>query len=420
MSIAVLNEQQDLSPNDHRRIGRRMDLFHQQDEGPGMVFWHPRGMALYRVIEDYIRSRMRRAGFSEIRTPQVLSRRLWEQSGHWEKFGANMFSFSAKDGEDDVFGAANIEARRMYALKPMSCPGHIQIFNAALYSYRDLPVRFSEFGACHRNEPSGALSGLMRLRAFTQDDAHIFCREDQAVEEIAKFCRMLSAVYADFGFKNVKVAFSTRPALRAGDDETWDRAEAILENAAKSIGLSYKLQPGEGAFYGPKLEFVLTDNRGRDWQCGTVQLDMVLPERLDVAYVDSNGIKQRPVMVHHAVLGSIERFIAVLLEHYDGKLPLWLAPNQIVVASITDAQNDYAKYCVSELQAEGFRAVADLGSDRISRKIAEAHAQGIPAVFVVGAREESEKTISMRYGNQAAVVLPLAYAMVMLKGEAFK
>jgi threonyl-tRNA synthetase len=409
----------DLELNDHRRIGRRMDLFHQQDEGPGMVFWHPRGTALYRVVEDYIRQRMRRAGFAEIRTPQVLARRLWQRSGHWDKFGAHMFSFSAKD-EGGVASLQSMESQRLYALKPMSCPGHIQIFNAALYSYRDLPVRFSEFGACHRNEPSGALSGLMRLRAFTQDDAHIFCREDQAVEEIAKFCRMLNEVYADFGFANVKVAFSGRPEVRAGTDETWDRAEKILEEAAKCIGLQYKRQPGEGAFYGPKLEFILTDNRNREWQCGTVQLDMVLPERLDVAYVAADGTKQRPVMVHHAVLGSIERFIAVLLEHYDGKLPMWLAPDQIVVAPITDAQNDYAKWCLSELRAEDFRAVADLRHDRIGRKVADARSQGVPVVFAVGAREEAEKTVSMRKYDGPAVVLPLAHAMFLLRGEAFK
>ncbi|MBL8643817.1 MAG: threonine--tRNA ligase, partial [Rhodospirillaceae bacterium] len=312
------------------------------------------------------------------------------------------------------------DERRLYALKPMSCPGHIQIFNAALYSYRELPVRFSEFGACHRNEPSGALSGLMRLRAFTQDDAHIFCTEDQVVDEVAKFCRMLSDVYADFGFADVKVAFSTRPSVRAGENATWDKAEQMLEDAAKSIGLAYVVQPGEGAFYGPKLEFVLTDSRNRAWQCGTVQLDMVLPERLNVAYVNAEGRKVRPVMIHHAVLGSLERFIAVLLEHYEGKLPLWLAPDQVVVAAITDAQDDYAKWCLSELEGQGFRAVADLRSDRIGRKVADALSQGVPVIMAVGAREEAEKTVSLRRGDQAAVVLPLAYAMSLLRGEAFK
>jgi len=401
-----MNSIQDIDLGDHRRIGRRMHLFHQQDEGPGQVFWHPRGVVLYRIIEEYIRRKMKAAGFSEIRTPQALARRLWEASGHWDKFGPHMFSFSAKDGEDE-----NAAERRMYALKPMSCPGHIQVFNAALYSYRDLPVRLCEFGSCMRNEPSGALAGLMRLRAFTQDDAHIFCREDQAVAEIAKFCRMLADVYRDFGFARVKVAFSTRPAVRAGDDTTWDRAEAMLEDAAKSIGLDYRVQPGEGAFYGPKLEFVLTDSRGRDWQCGTVQLDMVLPERLDVSYVDAGGARLRPVMIHHAVLGSLERFIAVLLEHYEGKLPLWLAPDQVAVASITEGQDDYARAIASDLEARGLRVTVDTRAERIGRKVADALSQGIPAVIALGAREAADGTLSLRLGDQPARAVSLDEAV---------
>ena len=399
-----------LDDRDHRRIGRRLDLFHQQDDGPGMVFWHPRGLVLYRVIEDYIRARMRRAGFAEIRTPQALSRRLWEASGHWQKFGAQMFAFSANDAAAD-----GLAGPRAYALKPMSCPGHVQIFNAALHSYRDLPVRYAEFGACHRNEPSGALSGLMRLRAFTQDDAHIFCREDQAEAEVAAFCRMLAEVYGDFGFAGVKVGFSTRPAVRAGDDATWDRAEAMLEGAARAVGLDYRLQPGEGAFYGPKLEFVLTDNRGRDWQCGTVQLDLVLPERLDAAYVDADGRRRRPVMIHHAVLGSLERFIAVLLEHYDGRLPLWLAPDQIIVASITDAQAGTARRYAEALGAEGFRAGADVRAERIGRKVADALAAGVPVLMAVGAREAADGTVSLRLGDGPAEAMPLAEAIARLK-----
>lgn len=410
---AQLQDDSQLDINDHRRIGRRMNLFHQQDEGPGMVFWHPRGLLLYRLIEDYIRKRMAAAGFAEIRTPQALARRLWDASGHWEKFGQHMFAFSAKDGDDE-----SVAERRMYALKPMSCPGHIQVFNAGLYSYRDMPVRYAEFGACHRNEPSGALAGLMRLRAFTQDDAHIFCRDDQAVDEIANFCRMLFDVYRDFGFENISVAFSTRPEIRAGDDATWDRAEAMLEQAARSLDLEYRVQPGEGAFYGPKLEFVLTDNRGRQWQCGTVQLDMVLPERLDVSYVAADGQRHRPVMVHHAVLGSIERFIAILLEHYNGKLPLWLAPDQIVVASITDAQADYARQVARALEGAEFRAVVDVRAERISRKVADAHSRAIPVFIALGAREAADNTISLRQGDAAADVMSLAQAVVLLKERA--
>lgn len=375
-----------------------------------MVFWHPRGFALYHVIEDYIRARMRRAGFAEIRTPQVLARGLWEQSGHWQKFGGNMFAFR-QDGED---------GSREYALKPMSCPGHVQVFNAEVRSFRDLPLRYAEFGVCHRNEPSGALAGLMRTRAFVQDDAHIFCLEDQIVPEVARFCGLLKQVYADFGFDEIIVGFSTRPMVRAGDDAVWDRAEAALQAAADAAGLSYRVQPGEGAFYGPKLEFVLRDARGREWQCGTIQLDFVLPTQLDAHYVDSTSTRQRPVMIHHAVLGSIERFIAMLLEHYAGRLPLWLAPEQIVVASVTADNVGYAQKVAQRLQGEGFRAICDGRDERIGRKVAEARAQGIPVFMAVGATESFDGTVALRMPDGGQDTVSLDQAVATLKPEGFK
>ncbi|WP_207483333.1 threonine--tRNA ligase [Arenibaculum pallidiluteum] len=396
-----------MDDSDHRAIGNRLDLFHQQEEGPGMVFWHPRGTALYRVVEETIRRRMAAAGFREVRTPQLLSRSLWERSGHWAKFGDAIFAFG--------------EGERVMALKPMSCPGHVQIFNKRVRSHRDLPVRLCEFGACHRNEPSGALQGLMRTRAFVQDDAHIFCREDQVEEEVARFCRMLAAVYADFGFPGFSVGFSTRPALRAGSEEAWDKAEAMLAAAARAAGLSPRLQPGEGAFYGPKLEFILKDRHGRDWQCGTVQLDLVLPERLDAEYVDSENRRVRPVMIHHAVLGSIERFVAILLEHHGGALPFWLAPEQVAVAPVDPAdagQAAYARHVVAELSGPGLRAVLDDRPERLPRRIVDAHANGIPVFVAVGARELGAGTVSVRRRNAAPVALPLARAVADLAAEA--
>ncbi|MGE4062321.1 MAG: threonine--tRNA ligase [Rhodospirillaceae bacterium] len=395
---------------DHRSIGRKLGLFHQQDEGPGMVFWHPRGFALYHLIEDYIRVRMRKAGFSEIRTPQVLSRALWEKSGHWQKFAGNMFTFH-QDGED---------GSRDYALKPMSCPCHVQVFKAEQRSFRDLPLRFAEFGLCHRNEPSGALAGLMRTRAFTQDDAHIFCREEDVVPEVARFCALLRNVYADFGFNDVVVGFSTRPAVREGADDVWDRAEASLQAAAESAGLQYRLQPGEGAFYGPKLEFVLRDARGREWQCGTIQLDLVLPDKLDARYVDWHNDRLRPVMIHHAVLGSIERFIAILLEHYEGRLPLWLAPEQLAVASITAASAGYARRVHEAFAAAGFRPVVDVREERIGRKVADAREAAIPVFVAVGDKEAAHGTVSMRRRDGRHDVMPLEAAIDGLRGEAFK
>ncbi|MDJ0946660.1 MAG: threonine--tRNA ligase [Kiloniellales bacterium] len=395
-----------MDADDHRAIANRLDLFHQQEEGPGMVFWHPRGFTLYRIVEDYIRREMRRGGFREVRTPQLLSRALWERSGHWEKFRDNMFTLEAED--------------QALALKPMSCPGHVQIFKKRLRSFRDLPLRFCEFGACHRDEPSGAVKGLVRTRAFVQDDAHVFCRDDQIEAEVARFSRRLHAVYADFGFQDVRVAFSTRPAQRAGSDALWDRAEAALEAAARATGLDHRVDPGEGAFYGPKLDFFLRDRGGREIQCGTVQLDYVLPERLDAHYVDAENRKVRPVMIHHAILGSLERFIGILLEHHRGNLPLWLAPEQIVVASIGAAQADYAERVAAALEAEGFRALADTRPERLSRKIVDAREAGIPLLMAVGRREEADGTVALRQRDGRQDVLAIEAAVRNLQGEAFR
>jgi len=390
--------------HDHRAIANRMDLFHQQEEGPGMVFWHPRGWALYRVVEDYIRRLMRRGGFEEIRTPQVLARALWEASGHWEKFADNMFTTS--DGE------------RQHALKPMSCPAHVQVFAKRLRSFRDLPLRYAEFGGCHRNEPSGALHGLMRTRAFHQDDAHIFCSEAQVTGEVARFCRLLMQAYADFGFADLRVAFSTRPARRAGAEAEWDRAEAMLAQAAREAGLVFEIDPGEGAFYGPKLDFHLRDAHGREWQCGTVQLDLVLPERLGARYVDAEGARARPVMIHHAVLGSLERFIGILLEHHRGSLPLWLAPDQVVVAPITPAEACHARRLADRLAEAGLRARADLRSETLSRRIVDAHEDGVPVVLAIGQREVREGTVTLRRRDGTQVVERLDAAIVALQEEA--
>ncbi|CAG4888834.1 threonine--tRNA ligase [Paraburkholderia saeva] len=369
---------------DHRQLGSRLDLFHQQEEGPGMVFWHPRGWALYRVVEDYIRHRMRQAGFREIRTPQLLARSLWEQSGHWDKFQANMYSLGDR------------EAHRAYCLKPMSCPCHVQVFSQRVRSRRELPLRYSEFGACHRDEPSGSLEGLKRTRAFTQDDAHVFCAEDQIEVEVARFCDLLRVVYADLGFASFEVQLATRPVLRAGSDTVWDRAEASLAAAAQSAGLTFEVRPGEGAFYGPKLEFHLTDSRARSWQCGTIQLDFVLPERLDATFVNADNEHVRPVMIHHAVLGSMERFIAMLLEHDDGWLPAWLAPDQVALATVSDASRAYGRRIMNLFDDAGLRAVFDDRPERLERKVVDAREQRIPLFVTVGPRDEAAETLSVR------------------------
>ena len=393
-----------MDDNDHRAIGNRLDLFHQQEEGPGVVFWHPRGFTLYRVIEDYIRRRMRQAGYREVRTPQLLARSLWEASGHWEKFRANMFV--VEDGE------------RAFALKPMSCPGHVQIFNKGVRSFRDLPLRLCEFGACHRNEPSGALHGLLRGRAFVQDDAHVFCTEPQVEAEVVRFCALLRSIYADFGFPDFAAGLSTRPDVRAGSDEMWDRAETMLASAARAAGLDPRAQPGEGTFYGPKLEFALRDRQGRDWQCGTIQLDFVLPERLDAGFFDGDGRRERPALLHHAVLGSMERFIGMLLEHHKGDLPLWLAPEQVIVASIGAAPADYAERVVAELAGAGLRAVADARPERLARKIVDARRNGIPVLAAVGAREAASETVSLRWRDGKQASMPIGEAMAALLADA--
>jgi threonyl-tRNA synthetase len=397
---------QSMDAYDHRVLGTKLDLFHQQEEGPGMVFWHPRGFALYRVVEDYIRRRMREAGFQEIRTPQLLSYSLWEQSGHAEKFANEMYRLNS--------------GNRPFALKPMSCPGHVQVFNKTLRSVHELPLRYCEFGACHRDEPSGALQGLMRTRSFVQDDAHIFCTEAQIEGEVQRFCELLRSIYADFGFGAPLVFFATRPAKRAGDDATWDRAEAALVMAARKAGLDFAIRNGEGAFYGPKLEFHLRDSHGRSWQCGTVQLDFVMPERLDATYVGSDSARARPVLIHHAVLGSLERFIGMLLEHYRGALPLWLAPEQLVVANVTDAHAGYARKAAAALGREGYRVAVDSRPERLSRKIAEAHDQGVPLVAVAGEREAERGSLSLRWRSGRQLELPVAEAARQLRHEAFR
>jgi threonyl-tRNA synthetase len=367
---------------DHRKIGKTLDLFHMQEEAPGMVFWHPKGWVLWQIVEQYMRSIFRDNRYEEIRTPLVVSRTLWEKSGHWDKFQADMFTTASE--------------QRDYAIKPMNCPCHVQVYNQGLKSYRDLPLRLAEFGACHRNELSGVLHGLMRVRGFTQDDAHIFCTEEQIQSEVSRFIDLLHQVYADFGFKKVLVKLSTRPANRVGSDEVWDKAEAALEQALNSKGLEWQLQPGEGAFYGPKIEFSLADCLDRVWQCGTIQVDFSMPERLGAVYVAEDGAKHTPVMLHRAILGSLERFIGILIEHYAGYFPLWLAPVQLVVLNITDSQSAYANEVVAALQARGLRAEADLRNEKIGFKIREHSMQRVPYLAIIGDKELEFRTVSLR------------------------
>jgi threonyl-tRNA synthetase len=391
---------------DHRRLGRELDLFHMSEEAVGSIFWHPKGWTLFRVIENYLRMRLDAAGYLEVKGPQLLDRSLWEASGHWEKFRENMFIAESRD-------------EKVLALKPMNCPGHVLIFRNRLRSYRELPLRLAEFGSCHRNEPSGALHGIMRVRAFTQDDAHIFCTEDQVTAESIAFCELLLSVYRDFGFDDVAIKFADRPPVRAGSDEVWDRAEAALRDAVEAAGLSYTLNPGEGAFYGPKLEFVLRDALGRDWQCGTLQLDFVLPERLDASYVGEDGGRHRPAMLHRAILGSLERFIGVLIEHYAGRFPLWLAPVQIVVASITSEAANYAGEVARECSAAGLRVVLDTGNEKINYKVREHSLAKVPIMLVVGGREAANRSVALRrLGGKEQEALALGEAVARLKEEA--
>lgn len=403
---AYLHRLEEAEKRDHRKLGRELSLFHLQEEAAGSVFWHPKGWMVYREVEAYMRRRLDASDYQEVKTPQLIDRKLWEESGHWEKFRDNMFT-AADEGD------------RVLALKPMNCPGHVQIFRQGLKSYRDLPLRLAEFGSCHRSEPSGALHGLMRVRQFTQDDAHIFCAEDQINAETVAFCELLQSVYRDFGFENVNVLFADRPPVRAGEDAVWDRAEAALREAVDTTGLDWSLNPGEGAFYGPKLEFHLTDAIGRSWQCGTLQVDFVLPERLNASYIGEDGAKHRPVMLHRAILGSFERFMAILIEHHAGKLPLWLAPVQVVVATITEAADDAARAVSDRLAQAGLRAELDLRNEKINYKVREHSLAKTPYIFVLGEREAAENTVSVRkLGDKRQEVLALDKAVDILRKEA--
>ena len=373
---------------DHRKLGKEMSLFHFQEEAPGMVFWHPKGWSIYKNLETFVRDRLEKFGYQEIKTPQVVDRKLWEASGHWDKYRENMF-ITEIDEE-------HANEKRTNALKPMNCPCHVQVYNHGLKSYKDLPIRFAEFGSCHRYEASGTLHGLMRVRGFTQDDGHIFCTEDQIEEETKLFIELLSGMYKDLGFDNFDIKLSTRPETRVGSDEVWDKAEAALENAITKLDLPFEVVPGEGAFYGPKLDFVLTDAIGREWQCGTFQADFNLPERLDAEYVGEDGAKHKPVMIHRAVLGSFERFIGILIENYSGKLPMWLAPNQVAIATIISDADDYAVEIAESLKENGIRVINDLRNEKIGYKVREHSAAKVPLILALGAREKESKTVSVR------------------------
>jgi threonyl-tRNA synthetase len=382
---AYLTRLEEAEKRDHRRLGRELGLFHTQEEAVGSVFWHPKGWTLWRTIEQYMRERLGGEGYVEVRTPQLVDRSLWERSGHWENYAPNMFIAESEE--------------RILAVKPMNCPCHVMIYRQGIKSYRDLPLRMAEFGACHRNEPSGALHGIMRVRAFTQDDAHIFCTEEQVNAETAAFCSLLKSVYADFGFTDIAIKFSDRPAKRAGSDELWDKAEAALKRACEAAGLEYTLNPGEGAFYGPKLEFVLRDAIGRDWQCGTLQLDPVLPGLLGAEYIGEDGAAHTPLMLHRAVLGSMERFIGILIEHHAGRFPTWLAPVQAVVMNITDAQAKYAAGAAEFLRNQGLRVESDLRNEKVGFKIREHTLQRVPYLLVAGDREAGSNSLAVRTRN---------------------
>ncbi len=416
---AYLHMVEEAEKRDHRKIGREMDLFHFQEEAQGSVFWHAKGYTIWQQLEQYIRRRLNANDYEEVKTPQLLDKRFWEQSGHWDKFRENMFVVpdevpSTGDEAAVISGDADL-----MAIKPMNCPAHVQIFKQGIKSYRDLPIRMAEFGCCHRNEPHGALHGLMRVRQMTQDDAHIFCREDQIISEAVDFCGLVTEVYDDLGFTDVSVKIALRPDVRAGEDAAWDRAEQGLRDALTEAGLAWEELPGEGAFYGPKIEYHLTDAIGRTWQCATLQLDFVLPERLDAAYIGEDGEKHRPVMLHRAVLGSIERFLGILIESYAGKLPLWLAPEQVVVCPITTDADNYAHEVVAQLTAQGLRARADTRNEKINYKVREHSAAKVPVILAVGMREAEGKTVSMRrLGSKDQTVLSLQEAADALSLEA--
>ena len=408
---AHLTMLEEAAKRDHRKLGREMHLFHMQEEAPGQVFWHPNGWTIYTELQDYMRRQQRRGCYVEVNTPQVVDRKLWEASGHWEKYQENMFIVEVDE--------EHAREKAVNALKPMNCPCHVQVYNQGLKSYRDLPLRMAEFGSCNRYEPSGALHGIMRVRGFTQDDAHIFCTEDQIEAETKIFIEFLSTIYKDLGFESFSIKFSDRPDMRAGSDEVWDKAEAALKAATDAAGYAYELNPGEGAFYGPKLEFVLTDAIGRDWQCGTLQVDFVLPERLDANYIGEDGAKHRPVMLHRATLGSFERFIGILIEEHAGKLPFWLAPRQVVVASIVSEADDYVREVVAALKARGVRAEADVRNEKINYKVREHSVGKVPVILAIGRKEVEDRTVTLRrLGEKQTAVVALDEVVGSLAADA--
>ncbi len=407
---AHLHQLAEAEARDHRRLGRQLGLFHMQPEAQGMVFWHDKGATLWRVVEHYIRRRTQGAGYQEVKTPLLINNKLWKESGHWDKFRENMFVSKVSHGSHE----------EVHALKPMNCPAHVQVFNQGMKSYRDLPLRMAEFGCCHRNEPTGALHGIMRVRGFTQDDGHIFCSEDQITEETDSFIKLLKSIYADFGFDDLHVKFSDRPETRAGSDATWDKSEGALMDAVKAAGLDVELNPGEGAFYGPKLEFVLRDAIGRDWQCGTLQVDFVVPDRLNASYIGEDDQRHVPVMLHRAILGSLERFIGILIENYAGRFPLWLSPVQIVIATITSDADEYAEKAAAKLRAAGLRVETDLRNEKINYKIRELSAdRKIPVIAVVGRKEAEEGKLALRrLGSRDQEIIALDEAITILTAEA--
>ena len=407
---AYLNSIEEAEKRDHRKIGREMNLFHFQEEAPGMVFWHPNGWTVYRILQNFMRDKLEAFDYQEINTPLVVDRKLWEASGHWDKYRENMF-ITEIDEE-------HANEKRTNALKPMNCPCHVQVYNQGLKSYRDLPIRYAEFGSCHRYEASGTMHGLMRVRGFTQDDGHIFCTEEQIETETKLFIELLSSTYKDLGFEKFDIKLSTRPEIRVGSDEVWDKAENALESAIKKLELPYEIEEGDGAFYGPKLDFVLTDAIGREWQCGTFQADFNLPERLDAEYVGEDGQKHRPVMIHRAVLGSFERFIGVLIENYSGKLPFWLAPVQVAVATIISDVNDYAEEIINKLENMGIRCLEDFRNEKISYKVREHSASKVPVIIALGQREKESQTVSVRrIGSDKTVSMSLEEALEILSSE---
>ncbi|MEM9989572.1 MAG: threonine--tRNA ligase, partial [Pseudomonadota bacterium] len=415
---AYLTRIEEAENRDHRKLGKQLDLFHFQEEAQGSVFWHPKGLLMWRQLEAYMRRRLDEDGYDEVKTPQLLDSKFWEQSGHWAKFRENMFVVpdevpSTEEGASILSGDANL-----MALKPMNCPAQVQIFKQGIRSYRDLPIRMAEFGCVHRNEPHGALHGLMRVRQMTQDDGHIFCREDQVTEETTRFLALFARVYNDMGLSDIAYKLATRPAQRAGDDATWDRAEAALAAALEATGLEYEIAEGEGAFYGPKLEFHLTDAIGRTWQCGTFQLDYVMPERLDASYVAEDGARERPVLLHRAVFGTFERFLGIMLENYAGRMPLWLSPTQVVVATITTGVNDFAEEAAAAFRKVGIRAETDVRNEKINYKVREHSDQKVPIIAVIGEREAESKSLSLRrLGSKQSEVISLEEAVKVIGQE---